>query len=198
MVRLIQDGGNISDNIAVDFRDAVVLLPSIIERHQEKKKVSQNYIAGTAKRIAEVVAHAKKNWDVPLCLTDPQLESTPRILTEVWDSSGPNLLSKMENLIERLSCIGALEPDRMEKPLGKLASIFCKDIQTCKQKNNRPRAEEDWSRFARIAEVLAEWVRLAERATEPPKLRPHLVRFDRQIKGFAKKNPGRIPPTLLE
>ncbi|ETO61695.1 hypothetical protein F444_20323 [Phytophthora nicotianae P1976] len=198
MVGLIQDGGNISEAIAADFRDAVVLLPTVIERHQEKRKISRNWIEGTTKSIAQVVAHAKKNADVPACLADPQLEAMPRSITEIWASSGPDLLRKMENYIEQLTRFGALEPDRMEKPLGKLASIFRKDIQTCKQKNSASRTEEDWSRFARIAEVLVEWICLAERATEPPNLRPHLLRFDRQIKGFAKKNPGRIPPNLIE
>ncbi|KAF4132546.1 hypothetical protein GN958_ATG18276 [Phytophthora infestans] len=197
MVSLIQDGGAIGQAIAVDFRDAVLLLPSIIERHQKKRKVSQSWIAGISKSIAEVVAHAKDNSDVPACLADPQLEATSQNLTEIRDSSGPDLLRKMENLIYHLTRKDVLEPDRMEKPLGKLASIFRKDMQTCKKKKT-PRTDEDWGRFYRIAEILAEWIRLAERASEPPELRPHLRRFDRQIKGFVKKNPGRIPPTLLE
>ncbi|KAI9991629.1 hypothetical protein PInf_016972 [Phytophthora infestans] len=172
-------------------------LSSLSLNGMKKRKVSQNWIAGIAKSIAEVVAHAKDDSDVPACLADPQLEATSQNLTEIRDSSGPDLLRKMENLIYHLTRIDVLEPDRMEKPLGKLASIFRKDMQTCKKKKT-PRTDEDWSRFYRIAEILAEWIRLAERASELPELRPHLRRFDRQIKGFVKKNPGRIPPTLLE
>ncbi|OWZ08596.1 hypothetical protein PHMEG_00018831 [Phytophthora megakarya] len=200
MVRSLQAGKNPSVNIATDFRDATVLLPKIVTRHHERRNMSSKWLTTTTKSIGQILAFGKKRPEVPKCLSDPRLVYTQGTLSKMdgFARSPPNLLDNMEKLIKHLSDIGVLEPDRMEGPLGKLASIFRKYFTSLKSPNTPVPTEQDWSRFTTIANVLTDWIHLAQQAKTPPKLRPPLAGFERQLKGFKKVNPGRIPDSLLQ
>ncbi|KAL4172408.1 hypothetical protein KRP22_007572 [Phytophthora ramorum] len=198
MLEFIRDGGVPSEDAATDFRDATILLPSIIARCRNERKITNKWITATTKNIAEITALARENACLPTCLSDQQLVETQFAITKVWNDPGPELLRKMEIFIDCMSKPGSLNPECMGKPLGKLASLFRNDVKACKPASKSSRTEKDWTRFATIGEVLADWIQQSERATRSPMLRPHLLGFDRQLQGFAKCHPGRVPASLLE
>ncbi|KAL3660555.1 hypothetical protein V7S43_014310 [Phytophthora oleae] len=198
MLKMTQDGRIPDLKLADDFSEAMVQLPVIITHHHAKKKMSPNWIKTTSANLKHLYSYAKKNPTWPTCLSDSSIESTPEAIRGLWEVAAPDLLHKMEGFIEHVTKGGPLHADQMEKPVGKLASFFRKDFKSPKSREMAKRTEEEWGRFAVIGKVLAEWIYESQKAKKPPKMRKHLLRFDLQLKGFAKKNPNRVPPILLE
>lgn len=60
------------------------------------------------------------------------------------------------------------------------------------------RTEERWGDFARISEVLAQWIQRVELTMPPPRMPGNLSRFHRRLRVFAEKYPGRVPASLLK
>ncbi|EGZ19092.1 hypothetical protein PHYSODRAFT_297762 [Phytophthora sojae] len=199
LLKLLRGGGVPSVEVATDFCDATVLLPSTIAVHRSQQGMNQKWFSLTMKRIQQISALAKANCDIPKCLSDAKLDVTRERLQEHSTNTKTDFLRQMEVYIERMkSQDGVLEPDRVEKRVGKLASLFHHDFKLCSKRKTPPRTEENWRRFAQIGEVLAEWILVGERATSGPNLPAHLESFERQLRGFAKKNPGRVPASLLQ
>ncbi|KAG1692145.1 hypothetical protein DVH05_025765 [Phytophthora capsici] len=199
MLKYTQDGAIPNVKLAEKFSNAMVQLPVLITRHQERKKQSQSWIETTSDNLKHLCNYAKSNPTWPTCLSDLPFESTPEAIRGLWGVATPDLLDKMEEFIERVMKGGPLRADQMEKPVGKLASFLRKDFKAGKAKEKRSeRTEEDWNRFSAIGKTLAEWIYTSQKTTKPPKMQKHLLRFDLQLKGFAKRNPDRVPPILLE
>ncbi|KAL3660554.1 hypothetical protein V7S43_014309 [Phytophthora oleae] len=198
MRKLTQDERVPNAKLAKAFSDAVMQLLEIIIRHHVKREVSPKWVAATSANLKHIFHYTKKHPAWPICLSDSAFEATSGAIRGLCETAAPDLLRKMEVLIECVSEGGQLNADRIEQPLGKLGSLFRTDFKAYKAKENTTRSEEEWSRFAVIGKVLAEWIYEAQKAKEPPKMQAYLRRFDRQRKGFAKKNPNRVPTILLK
>ncbi|GMF45743.1 unnamed protein product [Phytophthora fragariaefolia] len=196
MLPFVSHGGVVSNEVAVTFRDATLTLRDIVEKHLEHDEMGSKWINATASSIGLVLARAKRASEQPAALTDTRLESVKSALA---DHGQPDFLRKMELLIERTISNGELDPDRIEKPLGKLASFYRNDLKAAiKLQKKAPRSEENWYRFSLVSDELTKWIHLVKLATTPPKLRAHLSTFEQHLKGFAKRNPGRVPVLLLQ
>lgn len=198
MRKLTHDGRIPDLKLAQEFSNAMVQLPELIMRHRAKRELNPKWVSATSANLKHIFHHARKHPAWPKCLSAPSFQATWEIIRGFCEMAAPDLLHKMEVLIENVSKGGPLHADRLEQPLGKLASLFLTDVKGYRAKENTTRSEEEWSRFAQIGRVLAEWIHEAQKAQKPPKMRTYLRKFDRQLNSFAAKNPNRVPQLLLE
>ncbi|GMF21021.1 unnamed protein product [Phytophthora lilii] len=199
MLTVLEGGGVPSEHVAMLFRDASLLLCDAITKYRDGRGMTQKWVVGTLQKLGNVVKSAKCKPRELAALIDEKLQMRLYVLQEQWKEVRSNDLGKMQQFIDRVMADGKLEADQVARPLAKLACFFRTDLKTCTRLHRTsPRTEEEWVRFSQISEILAQWIHLVQQASSPPKLQPYLSTFQNHLNCFAKKNPGRVPNTLLE
>ncbi|ETP30881.1 hypothetical protein F442_20201 [Phytophthora nicotianae P10297] len=203
LIKFIEDGGVPSMDIASSFRDITILLPNIISRNQEQKSATKKWTMMILKRLGRILDLGKSNPKLPAPFSDPQLEAARSALNDHKGVYCLDCIQRMEAFINTMKAQPrAFEADRIAVTLEKLASDYHRDFRLYarRQKSGKspPRTEERWAHFARISEVLAQWIQRAQQTTPPPRMPGNLSKFDRQLRGFAEKYPDRVPSALLE